>query len=105
MFSLMTGFLSLSMPQWLEYVNYISVFKYGSVIAAKNEFEGRVFDCSEDQIQMGACPFPTGQAVLDLFEFDEKNWTLYMILFVTVVVVYRLLAWLILVAKVKSNRW
>ncbi|KAK3824747.1 MAG: P-loop containing nucleoside triphosphate hydrolase protein [Benniella sp.] len=104
-FSLMTGFLSLSTPQWLNYINYVSLFKYGSVITAKNEFEGKVFDCSTDEINSGACPFPTGEAVLELFQFDDKDWTLYMALFITMVVIYRLLAWFVLVAKIKRNRW
>lgn len=101
----MTGFLSLCTPQWLEYINYVSLFKYGSVITAKNEFEGKVFDCSADEINSGACPFPTGEAILELFQFDGKDWNLYMTLFVAVVVVYRLLAWFVLVVKVKRNRW
>ncbi|KAI8599654.1 P-loop containing nucleoside triphosphate hydrolase protein [Dissophora ornata] len=104
-FSFMTGFMSLNIPQWLSDINYVSLFKYGSVIMTRNEFEGQVFDCSAEQINSGACPYPTGDAVLELFKFQDKNWDLYMGLFVMVVVIYRLLAWLVLVAKVKGNRW
>ncbi|KAF9963763.1 hypothetical protein BGZ65_012246, partial [Modicella reniformis] len=48
-FSFMTGFLSLNLPQWLSDINHVSLFKYGSVIMTRNEFEGRVFDCSIEQ--------------------------------------------------------
>ncbi|KAF9944978.1 hypothetical protein BGZ70_004164, partial [Mortierella alpina] len=78
---------------------------YGSLIMTRNEFDGKVFDCSPSQISAGACPFPTGEAVLTLLKFQDSDWNLYMGLFVMVVVVYRILAWWILVLKVKSNRW
>ncbi|KAF9332480.1 hypothetical protein BGZ91_011691 [Linnemannia elongata] len=104
-FSFMTGFMSLNIPKWLAYINHISLFKYGSVIMTRNEFEHKVFDCSPEQIQTGACPYQTGEDVLRLFNFQDKDWNMYMGLFVTVVIAYRLLAWLVLVAKVKSHRW
>ncbi|KAG0293756.1 hypothetical protein BGZ96_002339 [Linnemannia gamsii] len=104
-FSLMTGFISLNIPKWLEYINYISLLKYGAVIMARSEFEDLVFDCSPRDVKIGACPFPTGQDVLRLLHFQDKDWYLYMGLFVTVMVLYRLLAWLIILAKIKSHRW
>ncbi|KAF9982157.1 hypothetical protein BGZ75_006472 [Mortierella antarctica] len=104
-FSFMTGFLSLNMPGWLSAVNHVSLFKYGSLIMTRNEFEDKVFDCSPSQISAGACPFPTGEAVLTLLKFQDQDWNLYMGLFIMVVIVYRILAWLALVVKVKSSRW
>ncbi|KAG0299027.1 hypothetical protein BGZ96_000030 [Linnemannia gamsii] len=104
-FSFMTGFMSLSIPKWLAYINHISLFKYGSVIMTRNEFENKVFDCTLEQRQTGACPYQTGEDVIRLFNFQDKDWNLYMGLFVIVVIAYRLLAWLVLVAKVKSHRW
>lgn len=101
----MTGFLSLNIPRWLAAINHVSLFKYGSLIMTRNEFEGQVFDCSPSQISAGACPFPTGEAVLTLLKFQEPDWYLFMGLFVMVVILYRVLAWVALVAKVKSNRW
>ncbi|KAG0013258.1 hypothetical protein BGZ81_001149 [Podila clonocystis] len=104
-FSLMTGFMSLKIPKFLDVINHISLFKYGSVILTRNEFEGLVFDCTQEQLMTGACPYPTGEAALNLLNFNGVNWDLYMGLFVAVVVLYRLAAWLALVLKVKSNRW
>ena len=101
----MTGVMSLKIPQWLSNINYISLFKYGSVITSRNEFDGKLFDCSKDDITSGACPFQTGKSVLEVLNFEDKNWSLYMSLFAMVVVAYRLFAWIVLVAKAKSNRW
>ncbi|KAG0316232.1 hypothetical protein BGZ99_007005 [Dissophora globulifera] len=104
-FAFMTGIVSPNMPQWLNDINYISLFKYGSVIITQNELNGRLFDCSKDDITSGACPYQTGESVLEVLNFQDKNWTLYMSLFVTIVVAYRLLAWLVLMAKAKINGW
>ncbi|KAG0044646.1 hypothetical protein BGZ83_010116 [Gryganskiella cystojenkinii] len=104
-FSFMTGFLSLNLPKWLADINYVSLFKYGSVILARNEFVGKVFDCTQLQHDIGACPYPTGAAALELLGFQDLDWNLYMGLFIAVVVSYRLLAWAALVIKVKSNKW
>ncbi|KAF9116562.1 hypothetical protein BGX27_001418 [Mortierella sp. AM989] len=104
-FSFMTGFMSINLPKWLEYINYVSLFKYGSLIMTRNEFEGQVFPCSDEQIKSGGCPYPTGESALELLHFQDKNWNLYMGLFATVIVVYRVLGWLVIVLKVKSNKW
>ncbi|KAF9428498.1 hypothetical protein BGZ94_002168 [Podila epigama] len=104
-FSFMTGFMSLNIPQFLKVINYVSVLKYGSLIMTRNEFEDKVFDCTEYQVQSGACPLPTGEAVLKLLQFDGVDWNLYMGLFIAVLAAYRVLAWLALFLKVKSNRW
>ncbi|KAG0083746.1 hypothetical protein BGZ93_001631, partial [Podila epicladia] len=104
-FSYMTGFMSLNIPEFLKVINYISLFKYGSLVMTRNEFDGLVFDCTQEQTMTGACPYPTGEAALDLLKFNGVDWNLYMGLFVAVVVAYRLVAWLVLVLKVKSNRW
>ncbi|KAI1317208.1 hypothetical protein EDD11_008900 [Mortierella claussenii] len=98
-FSFMTGFMSLNIPQWLADINYVSLFKYASLVMTRNEFDGLVVDCSTEQINSGACPYPTGEAVLELLRFQDKDWDLYLGLFVAVVVIYRFAAWLVLVAK------
>ncbi|KAF9377959.1 hypothetical protein CPC16_011549 [Podila verticillata] len=62
-------------------------------------------ECTEVQKLSGGCPYQTGQQTLELLKFNTVNWSLYMSLFVTVVVSYRLVAWMVLVMKVKRNRW
>ncbi|KAF9435714.1 hypothetical protein BGZ76_005679 [Entomortierella beljakovae] len=104
-FSFMTGFLSLNMPQWLNDINYISLFKYGSLIMTRNEFEGQTFDCTPDQIGTGGCPYQTGEDVLKLLNFQDESWGLYLGLFAVVIFAYRIIAWLMVFIKVKSNKW
>ncbi|KAG0023705.1 hypothetical protein BGZ82_010672, partial [Podila clonocystis] len=104
-FSYMTGFMTPNIPQFLEVINYVSMFKYGSLILARNEFEHWTIECSEDQKLSGICPYQTGLQVLELLKFNGIDWNLYMGLFVTVVVSYRLLAWMMLVTKMKLHRW
>ncbi|KAF9211925.1 hypothetical protein BGZ59_007441 [Podila verticillata] len=104
-FSYMTGFMSLNMPKFLDLINYISTFKYGALIMARNELENWTVECTEVQKLSGGCPYQTGQQTLELLKFNTVNWSLYMSLFVTVVVSYRLVAWMVLVMKVKRNRW
>ncbi|KAF8935246.1 hypothetical protein BGZ52_000404 [Haplosporangium bisporale] len=104
-FSLMTGFMSLNIPKFLDVINHVSLFKYGSLILSRNEFENWTIDCTDAQKLSGGCPYQTGQQALELLKFNGVDWNLYMGLFVTVVIVYRLVAWLALVLKVKSNRW
>ncbi|KAG0340433.1 bifunctional tryptophan synthase trp1 [Podila humilis] len=101
-FSLMTGFMSLNLPKFLDVINHISLFKYGSVLLARNEFDGLFFECSDAVRAAGACP--SGEATLSLLKFDDVNWELYMCLFVAVVILYRLAAWLALVLKHSSTQ-
>lgn len=101
----MTGFMSLNMPKFLDVINYISMFKYGALIMARNELEDWVVECTEAQKLSGGRPYQTGQQTLELLKFNSVDWNLYMGLFVTVVVLYRLVAWMVLVMKVKRSRW
>ncbi|KAF9973403.1 hypothetical protein BGZ73_003343 [Actinomortierella ambigua] len=104
-FSFMTGFLSPNLPKFLDVINHVSLLKYASLIMTRNEFEGKVFDCTQEQITSGACPLPTGDAVLEMLKFQTADWNLYLGLLIAVVVVYRIFAWMALVAKVKLQRW
>ncbi|KAF9159252.1 hypothetical protein DFQ26_006751 [Actinomortierella ambigua] len=104
-FSFMTGFLSPNLPKFLDVINHVSLLKYASLIMTRNEFEGKVFDCTQEQITSGACPLPTGEAVLEMLKFQTADWNLYLGLLIAVVLLGRLFAWIALVAKVKLQRW
>ncbi|KAG0335712.1 hypothetical protein BG000_007278 [Podila horticola] len=41
-FSYMTGIMSLNIPKFLKVINHKLLFKYGSVVITRNEFEGMV---------------------------------------------------------------
>ncbi len=46
-----------SIPDWLIWLKYFSMFRYGFVILARNEFEGLTFTCSTQEMDSdGTCP-------------------------------------------------
>jgi ABC-type multidrug transport system ATPase subunit len=70
------GFVSLSIPFWLNYVGYISPVKWGSVVLTNVVFHGETFTCSkEEEIYPGRCPLSTGSEVLELYHmnYTEEN--------------------------------
>ena len=75
----MAGVFAISIPQWLQSINYISILRYGTRLIARYEFDGLTFDCSPSEMtpQPGGgtmgCPFQNGQQVLELYEFNEDS--------------------------------
>lgn len=45
------------------------------------------------------------EKALELLKFNDVEWYLYMDLFVTCVLSYRLIAWTVLAMKVRLSRW
>jgi ABC-type multidrug transport system ATPase subunit len=78
------GFVSLSIPHWLNYVGYISPVKWGSVVLTNVVFHGETFTCSvEEEIYPGKCPLSTGKEVLDLYDMgysDQYTRQFYLIM-------------------------
>jgi hypothetical protein len=65
------GFVSLSIPTWLNYVGYISPVKWGSVILTNVVFREEKFTCSKsEEIYPGRCPLETGKEVLELYDMN-----------------------------------
>jgi ABC-type multidrug transport system permease subunit len=57
---------SSTIPVYLIWVYYISMFHYGYEALFLNEFEGLTFTCVPNQ----PCLFPTGQAAIDYYGFN-----------------------------------
>jgi hypothetical protein len=72
--------------------------KYGARIMMINEMTGLSFNCSESDIQSGACSAVDGQQVLDLFGFHEGTAWLTGVM-VTITFAYRVAAWAILALR------
>jgi ABC-type multidrug transport system ATPase subunit len=65
------GFVSLSIPVWLNYIGYISPVKWGSIVLTNVVFHGETFTCSaSEEIYPGRCPLSTGEEVLELYNMD-----------------------------------
>lgn len=65
-----------------------------------NEFAGLTFRCDEAQLASGACIAQTGEQVLDTFSLPYSGTGKYMGILMSLVVIWRLLAWAALRAKV-----
>ncbi|KAI8604316.1 P-loop containing nucleoside triphosphate hydrolase protein [Dissophora ornata] len=107
--SFMAGFLAPKLPRILDYVNYASIFRYSSRILSLNEFRGLSF---QDPLVSNmttasappsalSMPFQSGEAVLRFLNFEDSSleWSVGMV--VGLMVLYRTLAWAVLVAKTK----
>lgn len=78
------GFVSLSIPYWLNFFGYISPVKWGSIVLTNVVFRGETFTCSiEEEIYPGRCPLSTGKEVLELYDMgysDEYTRQFYLIM-------------------------
>lgn len=72
-----------------------------AIVATVNEFAGLRFDCTPAQINNGACIAATGEQVLDVFGFPYEGTARYMGILMSLVVMWRLLAWAALRIKVE----
>ncbi|KAG0091770.1 hypothetical protein BGZ93_008677 [Podila epicladia] len=98
----MAGFMINKLPSVLFYLNHLSVFKYTSVVLALNEFTGLTFHCTEDMLE-GTCAWKDGSQVLRFLYFRNKSLGHNIGLVVAMMVLYRLLAWVVLVARMKAH--
>ena len=99
----MGGIMSLNMPSFLQAWNHLSPIKWSLGNLATYTLDGIVFTCPDDQkLPNGQCPISTGQDVLRLYNL-ERNAALNLMGLGICIVAYRLLAFLLLVAK--RARW
>lgn len=101
----MAGFMINNLPSVLFYVNHLSVFKYTSVVLALNEFTGLTFHCNEGKHLdgNGTCALREGWQVLRFLHFEDKSLSVHIGLVVAMMVLYRLLAWAVLVARMQAH--
>jgi ABC-type multidrug transport system permease subunit len=90
--TIMAGVISLDVPRWLQAFNYLSPLKYEVANMAVYLMRGRKFTCAVEQMVEGVCPLSTGEEVLKLYRLD-KDSGLNLMAFGITTVVYRLIAW------------
>lgn len=66
-FCILAGYISLSMPQFLVDLSYISPITWGSYILANTAFAGQTFSCGDTPA--ATCVLTTGEDVLSLYGF------------------------------------
>jgi ABC-type multidrug transport system permease subunit len=64
-FTIFSGFLvnESSVPSWVGWIKYFSLFKYGFQIVAINEFDGLEFTCKPSESVNGTCIFASTSSV------------------------------------------
>ena len=82
-FMLFGGFFAnlSSIGDWLSWIQYISIFKWGFQALVTNEFRGLTFDCTESQYvsvetpggTVNVCPVTTGEKVLENLGYSFPN--------------------------------
>ncbi|KAI9099904.1 P-loop containing nucleoside triphosphate hydrolase protein [Phlyctochytrium arcticum] len=101
---MMSGFLSVKMPGFLDKINYASIARWMARLTAKQEFEGLQFSCTEADVQGGTCYYRTGDDAMALlgFENTDREWRLALIMIAVLTVAMRGVAWLVLKYKFRK---
>ena len=101
--TIMGGIMSLNMPSFLQAFNHLSPIKWSLGNLATYTLKGIRFSCSDAQkLPDGQCPISTGEQVLSLYKL-ETNAGLNLMALGICVLVYRMLAYVLLVAR--RTRW
>ncbi|THU89231.1 P-loop containing nucleoside triphosphate hydrolase protein [Dendrothele bispora CBS 962.96] len=96
----MGGLMSVDMPGFLRGVNYISPLKYATANLMGYALRGVQFHCDDSQkLPDGSCIFGTGEDVLKLYGLEDVDEAKMLGALVGVTVIYRLVAYGILKAR------
>ncbi|KAH8881403.1 P-loop containing nucleoside triphosphate hydrolase protein [Thozetella sp. PMI_491] len=99
----MSGILSINMPELFVAFNYLSPIRYAIRGFAPFAFKGVVFTCTDEQkLPNGDCFIKDGEQVLDLYNLND-NGVVNIVSLLGCVVAYRLIAWALL--RVVRTRW
>ena len=101
--TIMGGIMSLNIPAFLQAFNHLSPIKWALGNMATYTLKGIEFTCADAQrLPNGQCPISTGEEVLKLYNL-ETNAGLNLMALGICVVAYRMLAYVLLVAR--RTRW
>ncbi|KAJ2995287.1 hypothetical protein HDV02_000890, partial [Globomyces sp. JEL0801] len=107
--NIMSGMLSADMPVFLDRINRVSPVPYFTRLVTVNEFDNGIqFTCTTTEQLTGQCVYPNGTEVLRLLATDENLFTfrvddfwVYLYVGVGLTVLYRLVAYAVLVSKLR----
>jgi len=102
MFNIMAGFYrpDNTMPWIVRIVNYVLATKYIAEVIAVNEFEHLQFSCPGVQaLPDGGCPLPSGEDVLDEYDFNTSDKWRDLGIAIALSFAYRIIAFLVLKFK------
>ncbi|KAG0210414.1 hypothetical protein BGX28_009323 [Mortierella sp. GBA30] len=99
--SFLSGLMTQHLPWFLHCLSYLDLFKYSVPALVNNDLRGLKIECAEDEIQKGLCLFSTGDQVLEYTKMDHENISGDVMAFVGLCVLYRMIAWAVIVARVR----
>jgi ABC-type multidrug transport system permease subunit len=101
---IMSGIMSTHMPPVLEGINYISPLKYAVQCLVPASLKGVKFTCADWQrLPGGRCPVEDGEDVMKLYGMTGYTPWKNLVALAAVAVLYRLVAYAVVVAK--RARW
>nr|GAT46076.1 ABC transporter protein [Mycena chlorophos] len=98
-----SGILSLSVPYWLQIIAWGTPLKAAQRLQFINECTGLQFHCSESDIAEGICTAVSGEQLLELYSFDDRNTAKLVGICVSCAIAWRLLAWAALRARMSKE--
>ncbi|KAF8213711.1 P-loop containing nucleoside triphosphate hydrolase protein [Mycena galopus ATCC 62051] len=96
-----SGILSLSVPFWLSVIAWGTPLKPTQRLQFINECEGLQFQCSQADITAGICTAQSGEQLLDLYSFNDRNTAKLVGITIAAAVAWRVLAW----AALRTRMW
>jgi len=88
-----SGFVSLSVPNWLAAMAWATPVKAAGKVQFINECIGLKFYCDTDSIVSGKCVATSGEDLLTLFRFQDLDTAKFIGLMLAAAVGWMVLAW------------
>ncbi len=93
--------MTQTLPWPLVCLNYVNPFRYMFRVQLQDIFLGFRIECTQQEVQKGLCLFSTGEQVLAYLKMDDNNLTRDILAVLGVCVFYRMLAWAVMVIRVR----
>ncbi|KAJ6569618.1 P-loop containing nucleoside triphosphate hydrolase protein [Mycena capillaripes] len=98
-----SGILSLSVPFWLQVIAWGTPLKAAQRLTFINECTGLQFHCSADDITAGICTAQSGEQLLQLYSFVDRNTGKLTGIAIATAIAWRILAWAALKARMSRE--
>ncbi|KAJ6548866.1 P-loop containing nucleoside triphosphate hydrolase protein [Mycena capillaripes] len=98
-----SGILSLSVPFWLQVIAWGTPLKAAQRLIFINECTGLQFRCSADDIAAGICTAQSGEELLQLYSFVDRNTGKLTGIAIATAIAWRILAWAALKARMSRE--
>ncbi|KAL7419907.1 hypothetical protein Q5752_005823 [Cryptotrichosporon argae] len=99
-----SGAISLSVPGWLAGIAWATCVKPATRVQLINECRGLTFDCTQAEIDSGACVATSGAEILALFGWHDLGTERFISIAVAIAVAWRIVAWLSVALRVGGLR-